>query len=117
MEIGPFPTEDRTCTKWKNTYSENGTVVNIKDYQLCRGNNASDLYIDEGADVKLASQYIGDVLVTPFRYDRLLLITQTRLLGDTLQEEILTINDVFSTQGIQSLTARLIQRITMKRVC
>ena len=117
MEIGPFPVQDNTCSKWKNTYFQNGTTVNIKDYQLCRGKNATDLYVDEGDDVKLSSQLLGDVLVTPFKYDRLLLISQTRLIGDMLQEEILTINDQYSTQGIQPLNARVIQRLTVKRVC
>ena len=115
MEIGPFPEQDETCTMWKTTYSENGQVVSIKDYRLCRGFGEGDLFIDEGNGVKLASRWIGDVLITPFRYDRLLLISMTRLDGRALQEEILTVDDSVSNVGIESLHSRSIQRLMFER--
>lgn len=117
MEIGPFPNEENTCTKWKNSYFQNGTTVAVKDYKLCRGKNATDLYYDEGNGVKLACQLLDNVLVAPFKYEKLILVSQVRLIGDILQEEILTIDDQYSTERILPLNARVIQRLSVKRVC
>ncbi|CAF1492820.1 unnamed protein product [Rotaria sp. Silwood1] len=116
MEIGPYPTSDNTCTVWRNTYLQGGEVQAVKDYRLCRGQGADDLVIDEGDDVKLETRWIGDVLVTPFKYDNLLLISSTRLRGDILEEEIVIIDDKPAIKGVQSMHTRAIQRIELKRV-
>lgn len=116
MEIGPFPAADNTCTPWKTTYAEGGTVKGVKDYKLCRGTGPDDLFIDEGDGVKLTARLIGDVLVSPFKYDNILLISQTRLRGDTLEEEILTADDQPAVKGVVALRPRAIQRLTLKRV-
>lgn len=116
MEIGPFPTADNTCTPWKTTYSEGGAVKAVKDYKLCRGTGPDDLFIDEGDGVKLTARLIGDVLVAPFKYDNLLLISQTRLRGDTLEEEILTVDDQPAIKGVVALRPRTIQRLTLRRI-
>lgn len=34
LEIRPYPTANNSCTIWRTTYSENGTVQAIKDYLL-----------------------------------------------------------------------------------
>lgn len=115
MDIGPMPTADHACTPWKTTYREAGVIKQIKDYQLCRGAGANDLVIDEGGGVKLAARWIGDVLVSPFKYGKLLLVTETRVRGDVLEEEILTVDDQPATEGIVPLTPRSLQRLTLRR--
>ncbi|CAF3153893.1 unnamed protein product [Rotaria sp. Silwood2] len=115
-EIGPYPTSDNTCAMWRNTYLQDGKVQGVKDYRLCRGQGADDLVIDEGNGVKLETRWIGDVLVTSFKYDNLLFISSTRLHGDILQEEILIIDDKPAIKGPLSMHARSIQRIETKRV-
>ena len=115
IEIGPMVTADNACTPWKTTYSESGVVRQVKDYKLCRGTGPDDLWMDEGGGVKLTARWIGDVLVSPFRVDNLLLVVETRLRGDVLEEEIFTIDDRPSGTGIQPLKPRSIQRLTLRR--
>jgi hypothetical protein len=120
MEIGAFPAADNVCTAWRTSYSQGGEVKQVKDYKLCRGTGPNglndDLYVDEGGGVKLAARMIGDVLVSPFKYDNLLLIANVRLRGDTLEQEIYTIDDKPAIKGVLSLTPRGIQRFELKRV-
>lgn len=116
LEIGPFPLTDNSCTMWRTTYSKDNKVQQVKDYRLCRGNGVADLAMDEGDGLKLAMQWIGGVLVTPFKYDNLLLISTMRLREEILEEEILTMNDVSGTSGVQSMRAHGIQRVVLKRV-
>ncbi|CAF3021304.1 unnamed protein product, partial [Rotaria sp. Silwood2] len=116
MEIGPHPTSDNTCGMWRNTYTQNGQVQQVKDYRLCRGQGADDLFFDEGNGITLDARWIGDVLVTPFKYDNTLLVSCTRLIGDILQEEILIIDDKPAIKGPLSMRARSIQRLDVKRV-
>jgi hypothetical protein len=115
LEIGPMPAADNTCTMWKTTYSEAGVVRQVKDYKLCRGLGPDDLYTDEGDGTKLTARWIGDVLVSPFRVDNLLLVVHTRLVGNVLTEEIVTIDDVPQGKGVQPLKPRSIQRLTFTR--
>jgi len=115
MEIGAFPTRDNTCGTWKTTYSEAGAVKQVKDYKICRGTGADDLYIDEGG-VKLAARIIGDALITPFKSDNVLLVSTMRLRGETLEEEILTVDDKPAITGVQPMQAKGVQRMELKRV-
>jgi len=115
MEIGRMPAADHECTPWKTTYSEAGVVKQVKDYHLCRGVRADDLVIDEGGGVQLTVRWIGDVLVSPFKYGKVLLVTETRVRGDVLEEEIFTVDDQPATEGVVSLTPRSIQRLTLRR--
>lgn len=116
MEIGEFPRADNTCAMWRTTYSEGGVVRQVKDYKLCRGTGADDLFVDEGDGVKLTARWLGDVLVTPFKYDNLLLVASTRLRGEVLEEEILTVDDKPTGKGVQPLRPRGLQRLELKRV-
>lgn len=115
-EIGAFPMTDNTCSMFKTTYSEGGTVKQIKDYKLCRGTGANDLYFDEGDGTKLTANVIGDAIISPFKYGNALLISTIRLRGETLEEEILTVDDKPATMGVQPMSAKGIQRIELKRV-
>lgn len=115
-EIGAFPTGNGQCTPWRTTYAERDTVRGVKDYRLCRGSGAGDLYLDEGGGVRLAVQLLGDVLVSAFKVGPLLLISQVRVRGDQLEEEIMTITDAPATDGLVTLTARGVQRLTLVRV-
>jgi hypothetical protein len=114
-ELGPVPTVAGACSVFKTTYREGGVVKGIKDYRLCLGTDPDSLYVDEGDGVRLAARLIGGVLVSPFRVGNLLLVAQMRLVGDTLEEEILTVADQPAVPGVQSLTARNIQRLTFVR--
>ncbi|MEQ1605228.1 MAG: prolyl oligopeptidase family serine peptidase [Pyrinomonadaceae bacterium] len=115
-EIGAFPAADNTCTMWKTTYSEAGVVKQVKDYKLCRGMGAADLYIDEGNGVKLPAKLLGDALVSPFKFDNTLLISTVRLRGEVLEEEIVTVDDKPATTGVQPMLAKGIQRLELRRV-
>ena len=115
MEIGAFPLTDNTCAAWKTTYSETGEVKSVKDYKICRGTGATDLYIDEGG-LRLPVRIIGDALVSPFKSDDILLVSTMRLRGETLENEILTVDDKPAIKGVQPMTPKSIQRIELKRV-
>lgn len=115
-EIGAFPMADNSCAMFKTTYSEGGTVKQVKDYKLCRGTGAEDLFIDEGDGTKLTAKLIGDALVAPFKYGNSLLISTMRLRGETLEEEILTVDDKPAVSGVLPMNAKGIQRLELKRV-
>ena len=115
-EIGPLPSADSTCGLWRTTYAEAGVTKGVKDYQLCRGAGPDDLYLDEGGGVRLSARWIGDVLVSPFKFDDLLLVSTIRLRGEVLEEEILTAGDKPAVSGALPLPARGIQRLTLYRV-
>jgi hypothetical protein len=115
MEIGPMPAKDGDCTVWRTSYIEGEKVLQTKDYKLCR--TETEWFIDEGNGVKLAARWLGGVLVSPFKYDKLLLISSVRLKGpDELEEEILTVDDKPNEKGVLPLQARGIQRLSLKRV-
>ena len=114
-EIGAFPIAENTCATWKTTYSEAGAVKQVKDYKLCRGTGSADLYIDEGNGVKLPARLLGDALVTPFKYDNVLLVSTIRLRGEVLEEEILTVDDKPAITGVQPMQAKNLQRIELRR--
>lgn len=116
MEIGAFPLTDNSCGTWKSTYSEGGMVKQVKDYKLCRGTGANDLFIDEGNGVRLTANWIGDALVSPFKVDNFLLISTMRLRGEVLEQEILTVDDKSAVKGVQPMNAKGIQRIELRRV-
>jgi hypothetical protein len=113
-ELGEVPTTAATCTPFKTTYREGGDVKAVKDYRLCRG-GADSLWVDEGDGVRLPSRIIGGVLVSPFKAGTILLVSQMRLRGDVLEEEILTVADAPATQGVVGLGARGIQRLEFRR--
>jgi hypothetical protein len=116
MEFGPMPGKDGVCTAWRTSYFDGEKLLQTKDYQLCRGVDGA-WFVDEGGGVKLAARWIGGVLVSPFKYDKLLLISSVRLRGpDELEEEILTVDDRPGEKGILPLHARGLQRISLKRV-
>lgn len=114
-EIGAFPTSDGTCAIWKTTYSEAGAVKQVKDYKLCRGIGADDLFMDEGGGVKLAVKILGDALVVPFKSGNTLVVSTIKLRGEVLEEEILTVDDKPAASGVQSMQAKGIQRIELRR--
>ncbi len=115
MELGAFPVADDTCSVWRTTYSEKGEVRQVKDYQLCRGTGPDDLFVDEGDGIILKARLLGDVLVSPFKYNDILLVTTTRLRGDVLEEEIITAGDEPAIEGVQTMVPRGIQRLTLRR--
>jgi len=114
-DVGPLPATDSSCTSWHTTYSEAGVVKAEKAYKLCRGAGADDLYIDEGDGVKLTTRWIGGVLITAFKYNDVLLVAQTRLRGDVMEEEILTVGDQPAATGVVPLLPRGVQRLTLRR--
>lgn len=116
MEIGPIPVADDTCARWTTSYTESGKPETVKDYKICRGKGPDDLFIDEGAGVRLSARIIGDALVIPFKYGNTLLISTMRLRGETLEEEILTVDDKPATAGVLPMLPKGIQRIELKRV-
>ncbi len=116
MEIGPFPAADKACSMWRSTYAESGVVKQVKDYRFCRGVGADDLFIDEGDGTKLTAFWMGEVLVSPFKYDDILLVSSMRLRGEVLEHEILSVDDKPAIKGVQPLRPRSIQRIELRRI-
>ena len=114
-EIGGIPSADNTCTTWKTTYSENYITRQVKDYRLCRGTSADDLFIDEGNGVRLSARWLDGVLVSTFTFDSTLLVATTRMRGDVLEEEILSAELKPAVAGAQSLPTRGIQRLLLYR--
>lgn len=114
-EIGALPTADSSCATLRTTYRESGVVRGTKDYRLCRGAGSTDWYVDEGDGIRLAARWLGDVLVSPFKYDTLLLISSTRVRGEVMEEEILTVDDQPAIKGVLPLRARSIQRLELRR--
>jgi hypothetical protein len=88
----------------------------VKDYKLCRGTGAADLYIDENNGIKLPARLLGDALISPFKYDNVLLISTMRLRGEVLEEEILTVDDKPAVTGVQPMNAKGIQRLEFRRI-
>lgn len=115
MEIGPMPTADNSCTAWKTTYLEDGKTT-VKDYKLCRGTGADDLYIDEGGGTRLTGRIIGETFVVPFRSTGRLFVSSMRMRGEVLEQEILTVDDKPAADGVQPLTPRGTQRVELRRV-
>lgn len=115
-EIGPWPTAAEPCTTWRRSYTSPTHPPSVKDYKLCRGAGDDEWVVDEGDGVKLPGRLLGDVLVTPFKYGKLILHTTTRLRGDVLEEEIFTVDDQPAVEGPLPLKARGIQRLTLRRV-
>jgi hypothetical protein len=115
MEIGSWPAADHTCAMWRSTYREEGVVKQVKDYRLCRGAGAEELFLDEGNGSKLSARWIADMLVVPFKYNKFLLISTMRLRDGVLEEEILTIEDKPATDGVLALNPAAVQRIVLRR--
>jgi hypothetical protein len=114
-EIGALPAGDSTCATLRTTYREGGAVRAVKDYRLCRGAGADDWYVDEGGGLTLAARWLGGALVSPFKYDNLVLVSTMRLRGDVLEEEILTVDDQPAIKGPLPLKARNVQRLELRR--
>jgi hypothetical protein len=114
-EVGPLPTTDSACTTFRTTYREQGTVRGVKDFRLCRGTGASDWYVDEGGGTRLPARWLDGALIAPFKYDTLLLIATTRVTGDVMTEEIVTIDDRPAISGVQPLRPRSVQRLEFRR--
>ena len=115
IELGSLPTTDGQCAPWKTTYREAGVVRGVKDYRICRGTGATDLFVDEGNNVRLRANLLGDVLVSAFKAGSILLMTHLRVRGDTLEEEIVTMADAPATDSLVTLSARSLQRIVAVR--
>lgn len=115
IELGALPTADSTCVPWKTTYREQGVVRGVKDYRLCRGAGPDEYEVDEGGGVVLPARLLGDVLVSAFKTGPLLLVTHLRVQGDTLTEEIMTIDDRPAADGLVTMRPRGIQRLTLTR--
>ena len=116
LEIGRIPTADNTCAMWKTSYLEDAVVKQVKDYKICRGTGAEDLYIDEGNGVKLPSRVIGDAFISTFKTAGMTFVSTVRLRGEVLEQEILTIDDKPAGDGVSPLNAKSIQKIEVRRV-
>ncbi|UJR18490.1 hypothetical protein I4U23_005396 [Adineta vaga] len=116
LEIGLYPMTDHKCTTLRSTMTENGVLRGTKNYRLCRGRNADDLYIDEGSST-LAVQWINDMLVSSFKFSGLFTISRLRMRGNILEEEILTTDDTPAIKNkVVSVRARSMHLIKMTRV-
>jgi len=114
-EIGPWPAAG-TCSVWRRSFVSRDHPPVTKDYRLCHGPAQGELHVDEGNGIRLASRLVGDTLLTPFKYGQLILLSSTRLRGEVLEEEIVTVDDKPAVDGPLVLQARGIQRITLRRV-
>ncbi|CAF3735461.1 unnamed protein product [Rotaria sp. Silwood1] len=116
LEIGTYPIVGDSCTIWRSIFTENGILQATKDYRFCRGRDPDDLFIDEGGGVKIAAQWINDVLVSPFKYKGVFAVSSMRMRGNILEEEILITDDNPSIENVVvSVRARSIHLMTMRR--
>jgi len=115
IELGALPQTDSACVPWKTTYREQGEVRGVKDYRLCRRAGPDDFAVDEGGGVVLPARLLGDVLVSAFKTGPLVLVTHLRVQGDTLTEEIMTIDDRPAADGLVTMRPRGIQRLVLTR--
>ena len=91
MEIGHPPSENDTCTTWRQNFTDPRYPPITKDYRFCRGKNDSDWYVDEGDGVRLLSRWAGDELLSFFAVGSQLLFTTQYIREDgAMIEEILT---------------------------
>jgi hypothetical protein len=117
MEIGNYPKTDNSCTIWKSVFTSNGTSKGMKDYRFCRGCGPEDLYIDEGNDVTIKAWWISDLLSSPFKYMDVFAVSNMRIRGDILEEEIIITEDNPAIPNIVvSVKAISIHRMTMKKI-
>ena len=94
---------DSQCTDWKMKFSFEGIILTQKPYMYCRGDNATDIWIDEGktppsprgSTFRLASWWMDGMLVCTFKYKGVQLSDTMRLSADgsTLTEEMITFTD------------------------
>jgi hypothetical protein len=66
------------CRTWRTRHYETGVAKGLKDYRLCP-TDSDRLFVDEGDGVTVDGKLLGDVLVSPFEYERTLLFTQNRV--------------------------------------
>ena len=116
LEIGRIPTADNTCAMWRTSYLEEAVVKQVKEYKLCRGTGVEDLFIDEGDGVKIPVKIIGDSLIATFKTAGMTFVSTTRLRGEVLEQEILTIDDKVAGEGVSPLNAKSIQKMEVRRV-
>ena len=116
MIIGSYPMTDETCTTWNSTFTEHGVVRLTKDYRFCRGRNATDLYVDAGSAGTLTVQQFNGAFVAPFKHMGLFTVSTLRIRGDTLEEEILMVDDKPGAKDtLVSMRALSVHLIKMKR--
>ncbi|CAF0840421.1 unnamed protein product [Adineta steineri] len=116
LEIGDYPMANYSCTTLRGIMKENDTVRITKDYRLCRGRGADDLYIDQG-DATLAVQWMNDVLVAPFKFNGVFAVSRLRMRGDILEEEIVITDDTPAVKNVLvSVRARSLHLIQMRRI-
>ena len=114
-EIGEFPRADGACSPMKTTYTPDGAPAVVKDYRLCRGQGAADLFIDEGDGIKLQARLLDDTLISTFKFNKLILVSILRRRGDALEEDIFTATDQPAIEGALSLETRGLQRLRFRR--
>ena len=88
-----------------------------KDYRFCRGQNATDLYVNEGNGGKLLVQRVNGGFVAPFKYNGVFTVSSLRMRADTLEEEILSAEDKPGAENaVVSMRTLSIHLIKMKRM-
>ncbi|CAF1470077.1 unnamed protein product [Rotaria sordida] len=120
FEIGPYPMVDNNCTMWRSIFKENGTIKLTKDNRFCREHGPDDLYIYDGSGgVKVAVQWIHNMLVSSFKYNGVFAVATMRMRGDILEEEILitgdnpAIKDVMVSVRTHSIHLKTMRRMSM----
>jgi hypothetical protein len=115
-EIGELPTQAGACTVFRTEYRSKGRPDVVKDYKLCRGTTMDEWYVDEGNNVKLKSLWTGEALVSIFRVKGQLLVDTMRVGADgEMLEEIVFGEDPGAVEGVQSLNAKGVQRLRLRR--
>ncbi len=64
----------------------------------------------------IVAQWIDNMLVHPFKYNDLFAVNLIRMRGDHLEEKKLTVENKPAIEGVISMQALTIQRLTMSRV-
>ncbi len=98
-EIGAWPQEAEACTRWRTSYVEKGEFKQVKDYKLCKGEAPGVYFVDEGDGIVLSGRLIANQLITPFKYNSILIVSQTSVHDNVMQEDHLSVDDKPAIDG------------------
>ena len=122
-EIGTLSessTAGTSCAKFSTRYAENGVERGVKEYQLCR-DQQKQWFIDEGNGITLQARWLDGMLVSVFKYGKIVLQSSIRIKADggtntlVMEEEIISSRDEQKPDEVESLTVLNLQKLVLRK--